>query len=51
MSNELTNFLAAQNAVNAPGFESLSKSTQNRKWAAYFKAEDALKSIAQGVAK
>ena len=51
MSNALTNFLAAQTAVNAAGFESLSTSTQNRKWAAYFKAEDALKSTAQGVAR
>lgn len=29
----------------------LSKSTQNRKWAAFFRAEDALKATAQGVAR
>ena len=51
MNNALSTFLAAQSAVNAPGFESLSKSTQNRKWAAYFKAEDMLKATAQGVAR
>ena len=51
MSSEMTNFLKAQAAVNAPGFDSLSKSTQNRKWAAYFKAEDALKAITGAVTR
>jgi hypothetical protein len=51
MTNELKTFLAAQAKVNSPGFESLSKSTQNRAWRAFFAAEDALKATAQGVAR
>ena len=52
MNNDaLTNFLAAQKKVNAPGFEQLSQSTQNKAWRAYFAAEDALKRNAIGVAR
>lgn len=43
MSPELKAFEAARAAVNAAEADNLSASTLNRRWAAYFKAEDALK--------
>lgn len=43
MNNALAAFEAARLAVSEEATAGLSQSTINRRWAAYFKAEDALK--------
>lgn len=45
MNSELKNFEAAQQAVNQGEAQGLSARTMNKRWAAYFAAETALKAV------
>lgn len=51
MPNALQTFEAARAAALDAEARNLSKSTKNKRWAAYFKAEDALKTLNLSVAR
>lgn len=51
MTNALKNFEAARNAALDAEARGLSMVTQNKRWAAYLRAEDALKALNLSVAR
>ncbi len=47
--NAKANYDKAQSAVRVGESKGLSEQTMNRKWSAFFRAEDAFKAISKGV--